>query len=89
MKRAHVIVTGEVQGVFFRSGVRSHCKLYNVNGWCRNTKEGDVEAVFEGDKDNIEKVIEYCRKGPDQCKVEKVKVEWEEAVGNFDGFEVR
>ena len=62
--RAHVMIQGMVQGVFFRSTIRSQAKLLEVNGWTRNTTDGHVEAVFEGDRDRVEKIITFCWKGP-------------------------
>jgi len=87
--RAHVIISGSVQGVFFRSAIRNHAKLHNVKGWVRNTKDGYVEAVLEGDKDEIEEVIKYCKEGPSTASVADVKVEWKEPSENFAEFEIR
>ena len=87
--RAHVIISGMVQGIFFRSTLRSRAKLYNVNGWTKNTIDGHVEAVFEGDKDNVEKLIALCWKGPPGALVRNVEVEWKKAGLDLQGFEIR
>ena len=62
--RAHVFVSGRVQGVFFRVETRSEAMKRNVAGWVRNTSEGIVEAIFEGDKADVEQLIDFCRRGP-------------------------
>ena len=87
--RAHVVVTGMVQGIFFRSTLRSQAKLLSINGWTRNTAGGDVEAVFEGDKDHVEKLISFCWKGPPGALVRNVEVEWKRPRLDLQGFEIR
>jgi acylphosphatase len=87
--RAHVLISGRVQGVFFRSYIRNQANLRKLTGWVRNTKDGNVEALFEGDRDGIEEIIKYCRKGPEGSSVGDVKVEWGEYTGNFREFEIR
>jgi len=86
--RAHIWVEGMVQGVFFRSTLRSMSIVRGVNGWVRNTKDGRVEAIFEGDKDRIKEVIDFCHNGPVGAEVEKVRVEWEPLEGNFIKMEI-
>lgn len=87
--RAHVFVSGRVQGVFFRSETRYEASGRNVSGWVRNTHDGRVEAVFEGEREDVEKVIEFCRRGPPGARVTKVDVRWEEYTGEFRGFRIR
>jgi acylphosphatase len=87
--RAHVVIVGMVQGVFFRSTLRSQAKLLNINGWTKNTVEGNVEAVFEGDKDQIEKIISFCWKGPPGSHVRDVRIEWKRPRLDLQGFEIR
>ena len=87
--RAHVFVSGMVQGVFFRSETQYEANRRKVNGWVRNLRDGRVEAVFEGEKDNVEKLIEFCRKGPPGSRVTKVEVSWEEYTGEFKNFGIR
>jgi len=87
--RAHVILSGHVQGVFFRSFIRSQTTLKKITGWCRNMKSGQVEAVFEGDKDQLQELIELCKEGPPGARVGDVSVEWEDFSGNFTSFEIR
>lgn len=87
--RAHAFVSGRVQGVFFRSETRSEANRRNVTGWVRNLPDRRVEAVFEGEKEDVEKLIEFCRRGPPGARVTKVDVRWEEYKGEFRGFEIR
>ena len=86
--RAHVFVSGRVQGVFFRSETRYEAKRRNVAGWVRNTSDGRVEAVFEGEKEDVEKVIDFCRRGPSGARVMKIDVRWEDYIGEFKDFKV-
>lgn len=87
--RAHVFVSGRVQGVFFRHETRLRALRYNVTGWVRNLPDGRVEAIFEGEKENVEAMIEFCRKGPPGAVVENVEVIWENPTGEFKDFRIR
>ena len=87
--RVHVLVSGSVQGVFFRAGTRDTALGLGVKGWVRNTADGEVEAVFEGEKESLEKMLEFCRKGPPGARVEDIDVKWEEHREEFDSFEIR
>ena len=87
--RAHVFVSGRVQGVFFRSETSYEAKRRNVVGWVRNTSDGRVEAVFEGEKEDVEKLIDFCRRGPSGARVTKVDVQWEAYAGEFRDFKIR
>ena len=85
--RAHVFVSGLVQGVFFRQNTVLQAQIVGVNGWIRNLFDGRVEAVFEGDQKKVEKLVDYCRKGPVHAEVEEVEVTYEDYKGEFVGFE--
>jgi len=87
--RVHIFVSGRVQGVFFRSETRYEANRRNVAGWVRNTHDGRVEAVFEGEKEDVEKVIDFCRRGPPGARVAKVDVHWEDYTGEFRDFKIR
>ncbi|MDI6703672.1 MAG: acylphosphatase [bacterium] len=87
--RAHIYVSGWVQGVFFRANVRSWASSRGVSGWVRNLPNGKVEAVLEGEKEDVERVIGLCKKGPPGARVEDVDVEYEKYLGEFTGFEIR
>jgi acylphosphatase len=86
--RRRVVVHGNVQGVFFRDSAEKEAGSRGVAGWVRNRDDGAVEAVFEGDEDAVEALVEFCRSGPSKADVERVDVEEEEPEG-LDGFNVR
>ena len=86
--RKRVVVHGEVQGVFFRDSARGEAESQGVAGWVQNRSDGTVEAVFEGDDDAVERMVEFARRGSPQAEVEQVDVSDEEPEG-LDGFEVR
>ncbi|MBD3425912.1 MAG: acylphosphatase [Candidatus Omnitrophica bacterium] len=87
--RAHVIVSGAVQGVLFRSNARDMAEHYGLTGWIKNRWDGSVEAYVEGEKSDIDKIISWFYKGPPSARVDKVEVVWEKATGEFDGFAVK
>lgn len=87
--RAHVLVSGRVQGVFFRSYTREKAKELGLKGWVRNLKDGRVEALFEGEKEKVEEAVDWCRRGPPHARVAGLEVEWGEYKGEFNGFEVK
>ena len=87
--RAHVLIKGRVQGVFFRAETRSEAYSLGVTGWVRNRWNGTVEAVFEGEDQKVRKMIVWCYKGPPAAVVEDVEVGWEEYKGEFTSFSVR
>ena len=87
--RLHVIISGDVQGVFFRASTRDAARSLGLRGWVRNLPDRRVEAVFEGEKGNLEKVLEFVRKGPPGSSVSGVDVRWEFYKGEFESFDVR
>jgi acylphosphatase len=87
--RAHLFVSGRVQGVFFRFEIRRLARRLGVAGWVRNRRDGRVEAVFEGERESVERMIELCRHGPSGARVTNVEVRWEEPTSEFEGFNVR
>jgi acylphosphatase len=87
--RAHLFISGMVQGVFFRSETRHEAKKLNVKGWVRNLPDGKVEAVFEGEQENVKELIEFCRRGPPGARVTDIDIIWENYTGEFRNFEVR
>ncbi len=88
-ERAHVYISGNVQGVFFRDSARQKAEELNLNGWVKNTPDGRVEALFEGPADAIREIIDWCKEGPSQATVEDVEAEREEPAEDLKGFEVR
>lgn len=89
MTQAHLIISGTVQGVGFRYFIRSWAKKLGITGWTRNTEEGAVEAVLQGDKKNLEQIITLCRKGPFLSQVKDVQLKWEVPVETLMGFSIR
>lgn len=88
MTRRRVVVSGDVQGVFFRDTCRSKAAEYGVHGWVRNLPDRRVEAVFEGDAAAVDKLVEWAYIGPPAAYVEHVRVHEEDPRG-LSGFEVR
>ena len=88
MTRKRVVVGGRVQGVFFREETRRRAETVGVAGWVRNTPDGTVEAVFEGEPGAVEEMVDFCRRGPGRAEVSSVEVTDEEPEG-LTGFEIR
>ncbi|WP_232685770.1 acylphosphatase [Halobacterium zhouii] len=86
--RAHVFVTGTVQGVYYRASTRDAARDRDVDGWVRNLDDGRVEAVFEGPQDAVEAMVEWCHDGSQAASVEDVSVEYDDPEG-ADGFRIR
>ncbi|MFC6718751.1 acylphosphatase [Natrialbaceae archaeon GCM10025810] len=86
--RAHVFVSGTVQGVHYRANTRDTAQEMGVDGWVKNLDDGRVEAIFEGPEEAVEGMIEWCHEGSPAAAVEDVAVEYEELQGE-DGFKIR
>lgn len=87
--RAHVFVSGRVQGVFFRYETYRLASRLGVTGWVRNLPDGRVEAVFEGEKEKVDKMIDFCRRGPSAAIVTDIKVIWEKPRNEFEDFKIK
>ena len=83
-----VVVQGDVQGVFFRDSAEQEASSRGVDGWVTNRSDGAVEALFEGDPDAVDALVEFCRSGPSQADVRDLDVTEVEPEG-LSGFEVR
>ena len=88
MIRRRVLIHGQVQGVFFRDTARRQAESRGVSGWVANRSDGSVEALFEGDQDDVEAMIAFCRQGPRGAEVDGIEVSEEQPEG-LTGFEVR
>lgn len=88
MKRVHLWISGNVQGVGFRASTRRRAKNNNVTGWVKNLEDGRVEAVFEGEEDNVAEVMDWAREGPAIASVEDLELE-EEEPKYLEIFEVK
>jgi acylphosphatase len=86
--RRRVVVHGRVQGVFFRDTARREASRHGVSGWVRNTPEGTVEAVFEGEREAVERLVGFAEEGPPEAQVERVET-FEEEVEGLEGFKSR
>ena len=86
--RAHVFVSGTVQGVYYRANTREAARERGVDGWVRNLDDGRVEAVFEGPRGAVEELVEWCHTGSPAATVEGVEVEYADPEGE-EGFAVR
>ena len=86
--RARVVVSGRVQGVFFRDETSRRARSLGVAGWVANRPDGAVEAVFEGGRDAVESMVAWCGRGPSGARVDDVQTAWEDPRGE-DGFAVR
>lgn len=86
--RAHVFVSGRVQGVYFRANTRDKALELGIDGWVKNLADGRVEAVFEGSEEAVEGMIEWCHTGSPAAKVEDVSVDHGSPTG-LGGFEIR
>ncbi len=87
--RVNIFVSGKVQGVYFREKTREKAEEFGVSGWVRNLSDGRVEAVFEGEKDKVEEMVKWARKGPFWAKVNGLEVSREEYKGEFSNFEIK
>lgn len=83
-----VVVSGRVQGVFFRDSCRDEARAVGVDGWVRNTSEGTVEAWLEGPPSAVERMVEWCRSGPGRADVDGVEAHEEDPTGQ-EGFRIR
>ena len=85
----HVIISGRVQGVWFRASTKQQAEKLGLTGWVRNTDNGQVEAVFEGEDEKLDEMINWCHKGPSLSKVEKVDIKKYKPTNEFDDFSIK
>ena len=86
--RVHVIISGKVQGVFFRAETLKAATYYNITGWVQNKKDGTVEAVFEGKEQDIVLILEWCKTGSPHSKVKNIDINWDTYQGKFSDFKI-
>ena len=84
----HILVTGKVQGVFFRQATKVIAIKNKVTGWVKNLENGQVEILFEGDDKNVNSVIDWCHNGPANSRVDEIKIKQQEFSGQYSNFEV-
>jgi len=84
--RAHLLVSGRVQGVYFRQSTLLEARNLGVNGWVRNLMDGRVEAIFEGEEHSVKMLVNYCRQGPSAARVDNLYVSYGPFKGEFSNF---
>ncbi|MGV3624482.1 MAG: acylphosphatase [Archangium sp.] len=89
LRRVHLVITGLVQGVSYRASTRDEATRLGVKGWVRNLANGDVEAMAEADGAVVDRLITWCKRGPEEARVEEVKVTEAAVDTPFTAFEVR
>ena len=89
MKQIHVIISGRVQGVFFRAETKSEADSLGLTGWVRNLPTGAVEAVFEGPEAAVTTMVGWCRRGPAHARVDNLVVTERPFTGAFKDFQIR
>jgi len=85
----HVVISGRVQGVWFRANTKQKAEQLGVTGWVKNTADGKVEAIFEGDKKHIQEMIDWCHQGPPSAQIEQVEITEQSLSNGFDGFSIK
>lgn len=88
MKTWSINVKGIVQGVYFRASTLKKAQELGVKGWVRNEADGSVSIEAQGDKDKIDRFIEWLHQGPDRARVDEVNVKWQENTPAFDDFKI-
>jgi acylphosphatase len=84
--QVHVVISGKVQGVWYRASTKKKAEELGLTGWVKNTADGNVEAVFEGDASMVDEMVAWCWIGPPLARVTDVKVTRREANGKFTDF---
>ena len=87
MPTSHLLIKGKVQGVFYRATAKQMANELGLTGWIKNTKEGDVEVTVSGNKQQLEKFVKWCKRGPDKAAVEEVVVTQKEET-TFNNFNI-
>lgn len=87
--RAHIFISGRVQGVSFRYSTSWRARKLGVFGWICNLPDGRVEAIFEGEKEKVEKLLERAKKGSFLARVDNFEIQWEDYKGEFEDFKIK
>ena len=86
--RVSLKIFGQVQGVFYRNTAKTEAEKLGLFGWVSNKDDGSVELVVEGEKEKLEQLIDWCKKGSFLAKVNDIKIEWQDYAGEFKSFEI-
>lgn len=89
MVRAHLFISGLVQGVFYRASCRDEGAARGLSGWVRNLPDGRVEALLQGTREKVEEMIGWCFRGPWDARVSDIDVKYEEPADELSGFRIR
>ena len=89
LTKASVLISGLVQGVFFRYSTQIQAKTLGVRGWVKNRPDGKVEAIFEGEREKVKQLINWCKHGPQGARVGNVIFEWQEFQNEFSDFRIK
>ena len=89
MQRVHIIVKGIVQGVFFRENTKNIAKKLGLKGYAKNLSDGTVEVIAEGNKKELEELIEFCKVGPSSARVDDINIEFDNPKNEFKEFQVK
>jgi acylphosphatase len=87
--QAHLLITGRVQGVFFRASTVEEARRLGLTGWVMNRSDGAVEIVAEGERNKLDEFIRWCRHGPRGAAVQQVKLEWRPFRDEFEAFRIK
>jgi len=87
-RRVHIFIGGKVQGVYFRQNTAYKAQELNIKGWIRNLKDGRVEAVFEGERVNMNKLLNWCNNGPKNAIVKDIQIVDEEFKNEYSNFQI-
>ena len=87
--RAHVVISGRVQGVYFRQSAFQKAVELGLKGWVRNLSNKKVEAIFEGEENLVEKMIEWCKEGPSLARVTHVEIDKQPCLDSFNDFSIK
>lgn len=87
METIHLIISGTVQGVFFRESARKLAEKLEIKGWIKNTFDGNVEALITGEENDVKEFVSWCRQGPERAEVDDVKISKQQII-KFQKFEV-
>ncbi len=85
-KRVQLIIQGKVQGVFFRASTKDKANELRLTGFVRNRGDGTVEVIAEGGRDQLQKLVDWCRKGPQLSHVNDVQLDWQPYIAQFEKF---
>ena len=89
MFQVHLMVSGKVQGVYYRASCLEMAQELGLTGWVKNLSNGNVEILAQGEKEKLEKLIEWCKKGPSGAMVSNINVQWDSIQKKFNDFHIQ